>query len=74
VQHAGGPSLKPLFDGPYRVIAEDTKLVLVQLGKHWISEDRIKPYIGVAVHIPAARKRPGRPCKDSGREGVAGNP
>jgi hypothetical protein len=71
VRQAAGPSLRPLFDGPYRILAEHSKLVLVQMGRQqqWISRDRVKPYKGVAVPIPADRRRRGRPRKSGGREG-----
>jgi hypothetical protein len=33
VQQAAGPSLSPLFDGPHHILAEHSKLVLVQMGR-----------------------------------------
>jgi hypothetical protein len=63
VRQAAGPSFKPLFDGPYKILEEKSKLVLVQMGQNeqWISRDRIKPYTGAAVPTPAARRPRGRP-------------
>jgi transposase InsO family protein len=55
----------PQFDGPFRVLRQKKKVILVQFGKSssWISKDRIKPYLGADSPTAATKRGRGRPRK-----------
>jgi hypothetical protein len=55
----------PVYDGPYQVLQQKEKVVLVQLGSRadWVSRDRLKLYKGEDDPEPASRRGRGRPRK-----------
>jgi hypothetical protein len=56
----------PAYDGPFPVLAEREKVILVNFGQSqdWISKDRIKPYVGEGSPEVVCRKPRGRPRKN----------
>jgi cleavage and polyadenylation specificity factor subunit 1 len=56
----------PHFDGPFKVLKQKKKVILLQFGSSssWISRSRVKRYAGSDSPAPATKKPRGRPRKN----------